>query len=70
MAVLQTVLHVECLERPAIILIRGDGDDWRERVADIVPIAWGAITGQVDLRPPGLRAVRPTAAAQPGPGPG
>jgi hypothetical protein len=51
-AVLQTVLHLEVAERVALLLVYGDGD-WRERVAERVPLQWGLVTGEVDLQPGG-----------------
>jgi hypothetical protein len=65
MACLQTVLHLECPERTAIVLTYGDGDDWRERVADLVPLQWGLCHGTIArqpgtgpvARPPGGRRV-------------
>jgi hypothetical protein len=59
MAALQTVMDLEVSERTAILVLCGDGTDWRERVAELVPIGWGALTGELDLRPPGMRASRP-----------
>jgi CubicO group peptidase (beta-lactamase class C family) len=53
MVTLQTVLHLEVSGRTAILLLYGDGDGWRERVADVIPVGWGAITGQIDLHPGG-----------------
>ena len=34
-AALETVLDLEVAERTAILLLFGDGDGWRERVADV-----------------------------------
>ena len=59
MAVLQQVLHLEIPERSAILLLYGDGEDWRERVAERVPLQWGMVTGEIDVRPPGMRALQP-----------
>jgi hypothetical protein len=56
MAALQTVLHLECSERTAIVLLYEDGDGWRERVADIIPVGWGLLTGQI-ARQPGVGPV-------------
>jgi hypothetical protein len=53
MAALQTVLNLEITERTALLLIYGDGDGWRERVADIIPVGWGVLTGAIDLHPGG-----------------
>jgi hypothetical protein len=53
MATLQTVLHLEVTERTAVLLLYADGDGWRERVADVIPIGWGVLTGQIDLHPGG-----------------
>jgi hypothetical protein len=50
-AALQLELHLEVAERVAIVLLYGDGDDWRERVADAVPLQWGLTDGSIDLHP-------------------
>ena len=62
MAALQTVLHFEVAERVALLLVYGDGTDWRETVAAAVPLQWGLVTGEVDLHPGtgGPPASRPT----------
>jgi hypothetical protein len=52
-AALQVVLDLEVSERTAILLLYGDGDDWRERVAERVPLQWGLVTGTIDLHPGG-----------------
>lgn len=52
-AALQLELHLEVAERVAIVLLYGDGDDWRERVADAVPLQWGLTDGTIDLHPGG-----------------
>jgi hypothetical protein len=60
MAVLQQVLHPERTERTAIVLLYENGSGWRERVADIIPVGWGLLTGQI-ARQPGVGPVaRPT----------
>jgi hypothetical protein len=41
MATLQQVLHLEVSERTAMVLLYGDGEGWRDRVADVIPVAWG-----------------------------
>jgi hypothetical protein len=51
MAALQQVLRLECAERTAILLLYADGDGWRERVADLVPVQWGLIEGTVARQP-------------------
>jgi len=50
-AALQLELHLEVSERVAIVLLYGDGTDWRERVADAVPLQWGLTDGTIDLHP-------------------
>jgi hypothetical protein len=52
-AAMQQMLQLEVSERVAILVLYGDGDDWRERVADVVPIQWGLVTGEIDLHPGG-----------------
>jgi len=37
-AALETVLDLEVSERVAVLLVYGDGTDWRERVADRCPL--------------------------------
>ena len=49
MACLQTVLHLECPDRTAVLLAYGDG--WRERVAGIIPLEWGLIHGTIARQP-------------------
>ena len=51
MAAFQQVLRLECTERTAILLLYADGDDWRERVADLVPVQWGLVQGTVARQP-------------------
>jgi hypothetical protein len=53
MATLQTVLNLEVTGRTAMVLLYGDGEDWRERVAAIIPVGWGLVTGEIDLHPGG-----------------
>jgi hypothetical protein len=55
MAALQQVLHLECPERTAVLLVYGDGD-WRERVEELVPLQWGLSHGTI-ARQPGLGPV-------------
>ena len=50
-AALQLVLHLEVAERVAIVLLYGDGDGWRERVAERVPLQWGLARDAIDLHP-------------------
>jgi hypothetical protein len=45
------VLHLECLERTAILVVYGEGEGWRERVADIIPVGWGVIHGTIARQP-------------------
>ena len=52
-AAMQLELHLEVTERVAILVLYGDG--WRERVADLVPVQWGLVTGEIDLHPGGGR---------------
>ena len=52
-AALATVLDLEVAERTAILLLFGDGDGWRERVADRCSLQWGLVTGTIDLHPGG-----------------
>lgn len=70
MAALQTEMDLEVEERTAILLLHDDGHDRRERVAERVPLQWGSsggiVRGQIELRPPNLRAVRPPAETAPG----
>jgi hypothetical protein len=54
-AALQLERHLEVAERVAIVLLYGDGDDWRERVAEAVPLQWGLTDGTIDLHPGGGR---------------
>jgi len=64
-AALEMVLDLAVAERAAALLVYGDGDGdgWRERVAAIIPIGWGQVTGEI-ARQPGVgpvdRADRPT----------
>jgi hypothetical protein len=65
MATLQTVLHLECTERTALLLLYGDGDGWRARVAERCPLQWGLLTGTIARQPGTGPLERPT-----GEGPG
>ena len=49
-AALQLEVHLEVAERVAIVLLYGDGD-WRERVAERVPLQWGLAQDEIDLHP-------------------
>jgi len=54
-AALQLELHLEVAERVALLVLSGDGTDWRERVAEAVPLQWGLTDGSIDLHPGGGR---------------
>ena len=45
-------MPLEVAERVALVLLSGDGD-WRERVAERVPLQWGLATDTdaIDLHP-------------------
>ena len=45
------MLHLEVAERTAIVLLYGDGGEWRERVAERVPLQWGLARDEIDLHP-------------------
>ena len=49
-AALQLELHLEVTERVARVLRYGDGN-WRERVAERVPLQWGLARDEIDLHP-------------------
>ena len=51
-AALQLELHLEVEERVAILVLLEDGD-WRENVAERVPLQWGLAHGEIDLHPGG-----------------
>ena len=44
-------LHLEVAEWVAIVLLYGDGHDWRERVAARVLLQWGLAHGTIARRP-------------------
>ena len=52
MAALQLELHLECSERTAILVLLEDAD-WRERVAERVPLQWGLAHDEIDFHPGG-----------------
>jgi len=51
-AAMQMELHLECSERVAILVLLEDGD-WRENVAERVPLQWGLAHDEIDLHPGG-----------------
>ena len=51
-AAMQLELHLEVTERVAILVLLEDGD-WRENVAERVPLQWGLAHDEIDLHPGG-----------------